>query len=209
MVVGVGASVVMMAVEAEAVVEAEEIVVLVVIGEETAHLQVHSQVVVEAAVGIVVHHVEMTLEVHPQAKAAAVVVEIAGETVASSAIKVAHATVVVPSKADMVVEAVDRLEGTPNRLVQLVHPGHLNQPSHSLKKKSLGQFHFAHLVSSSNSLQRVTQPQKANKADRLKLLLHLSESESESCVVMRMTQIFWTQTINVQDHRVIASGLCA
>ena len=184
------ASVVMMAVEAEAVVEAEEIVVLVVIGEETAHLQVHSQVVVEEAVGIVVHHVEMTLEVHPQAKAA-VVVEIAGETVASSAIKVARATVVVPSKADMVVEAVDRLEGTPNRLVQLVHPGHLNQPSHSLKKKSQGQFHFAHLVSSSNSLRRVTQPQKANKADRLKHLLHLSESESESCVVMRMTQIFW------------------
>jgi hypothetical protein len=182
------ASVVMMAVEA--VVEAEEIVVLVVIGEETAHLQVHSQVVVEEAVGIVVHHDEMTLEVHPQAKAA-VVVEIAGETVASSAIKVARATVVVPSKADMVVEAVDRLEGTPNRLVQLVHPGHLNQPSHSLKKKSLGQFHFAHLVSSSNSLQRVTQPQKANKADRLKHLPHLSESESESCVVIRMTQIFW------------------
>ena len=183
------ASVVMMAVEAVAVVE--QIVVLVVIGEETAHLQVHSQVVVEEAVGIVVQHVEMTLEVHPQAKAA-VVVEIAGETVASSAIKVARATVVVPSKADMVVvEAVDRLEGTPNRLVQLVHPGHLNQPSHSLKKKSQGQFHFAHLVSSSNSLQRVTQPQKANKADRLKHLLHLSESESESCVVMRMTQIFW------------------
>jgi hypothetical protein len=140
-------SVVMMAaVEAEAV----EIVVLVVIEEETADLHLHLLVVeeaVEEAVEIVVHHVETTVEVHPQARAVVVVVENAGETVASSAIKVVHAMVVALSKADMVVEAVDRLVGTPSRLVQHVHPGHLNQPSRSLKKKSQGQFHYAHSVS--------------------------------------------------------------
>jgi hypothetical protein len=135
-------SVVMMAV-VEAV--AVEIVVLVVIEEETADLHLHLLVVaVEEAVEIVVHHVETTVEVHPQAR---VVVENAGETVASSAIKVVHAMVVALSKADMVVEAVDRLVGTPSRLVQHVHPGHLNQPSRSLKKKSQGQFHYAHSVS--------------------------------------------------------------
>jgi hypothetical protein len=139
-------SVVMMAV-VEAV--AVEIVVLVVIEEETADLHLHLLVVeeaVEEAVEIVVHHVETTVEVHPQARAV-VVVENAGETVASSAIKVVHAMVVALSKADMVVEAVDRLVGTPSRLVQHVHPGHLNQPSRSLKKKSQGQFHYAHSVS--------------------------------------------------------------
>jgi hypothetical protein len=136
-------SVVMMAaVEAVAV----EIVVLVVIEEETADLHLHLLLVEEAAVEIVDHHVETTVEVHPQARAV-VVVENAGETVASSAIKVVHAMVVALSKADMVVEAVDRLVGTPSRLVQHVHPGHLNQPSRSLKKKSQGQFHYAHSVS--------------------------------------------------------------
>jgi hypothetical protein len=141
--VAVVVSVVMMAaVEAEAV----EIVVLVVIEEETADLHLHL-LVVAVAVEIVVHHVETTVEVHPQARVVAVVVENAGETVASSAIKVVHAMVVALSKADMVVEAVDRLVGTPSRLVQHVHPGHLNQPSRSLKKKSQGQFHYAHSVS--------------------------------------------------------------
>jgi hypothetical protein len=142
MVVVVVVSVVMMAV-VEAV--AVEIVVLVVIEEETADLHLHL-LVVEEAVEIVDHHVETTVEVHPQARAV-VVVENAGETVASSAIKVVHAMVVALSKADMVVEAVDRLVGTPSRLVQHVHPGHLNQPSRSLKKKSQGQFHYAHSVS--------------------------------------------------------------
>jgi hypothetical protein len=125
-----------------------EIVVLVVIEEETADLHLHL-LVVEEAVEIVDHHVETTVEVHPQARVVVVVVvvENAGETVASSAIKVVHAMVVALSKADMVVEAVDRLVGTPSRLVQHVHPGHLNQPSRSLKKKSQGQFHYAHSVS--------------------------------------------------------------
>jgi hypothetical protein len=143
MVVVVVVSVVMMAV-VEAV--AVEIVVLVVIEEETADLHLHL-LVVEEAVEIVDHHVETTVEVHPQARAVVVVVENAGETVASSVIKAVHAMVVALSKADMVVEAVDRLVGTPSRLVQHVHPGHLNQPSRSLKKKSQGQFHYAHSVS--------------------------------------------------------------
>jgi hypothetical protein len=141
MVVVVVSVVMMAAVEAEAV----EIVVLVVIEEETADLHLHL-LVVEEAVEIVDHHVETTVEVHPQARAV-VVVENAGETVASSVIKAVHAMVVALSKADMVVEAVDRLVGTPSRLVQHVHPGHLNQPSRSLKKKSQGQFHYAHSVS--------------------------------------------------------------